>query len=109
MRLLPPMIVSGPKLVDSDRVVLWRQQAMIGDDLDESLVEISKNKHRMFIISYHSISMRFQVIEMFRQQGKKLLQACEESFTKLIELLEYRYGFFSHFKNFQQHQCFKNS
>ena len=59
MLLLPPMIVSGPKLIDIERVVLWRQQALIGDDLDESLIEISKSKNRMFIISYHSISMRF--------------------------------------------------
>jgi hypothetical protein len=60
------MVVSGPKLVDQKRTVLWRQQAVIGDDFDESLVEISKNKHRLFIIAYHSMTFRFQVIEMFR-------------------------------------------
>ena len=29
---------------------------------------------------------------MFRAQGRKLLASCEESFTKLMTLLEYKFG-----------------
>lgn len=57
---------------------------MIGDDIDESTIEISKTKNKFYIISYHLMSMRFQVIEMFKAQGRKLMCACDESFTKLI-------------------------
>lgn len=92
MQLLPPLVVSGQKLIDSDRVVLWRQQALLGDDFDESLIEISKTKNRLYIIQYHSTAMRFQIIEMFRQQGRKLMASCEESFTKLISMLDYKFG-----------------
>ena len=66
MKNLVPMKVSGPKLIENDRKVIWRQATVIGDDLDESLVEISKTKHKMFIVSYNSGSLRFQIIEMYR-------------------------------------------
>lgn len=64
----------------------------IGIDLDPSLVEISKTKNKFYIVTYNSGDSQYNVIEMFRVQGKKLLYACEQSFTKLISLLEYRYG-----------------
>ena len=73
MLLLPPMQVSGPKLVDSARQVLWRQTAFLGNDFHESVVEISKTKHKFFVISFNQATKRFQVIEMYRIQGRKIM------------------------------------
>ena len=44
------MQVSGPKLVEVERVVLWRQSIIINGDMDESMIEISKSKHKFFIV-----------------------------------------------------------
>ncbi len=59
MRILDPMTVSGPRQVDPERKVLWRQSVLIGDDSDESLVEISKTKNKFYIIAYNSGTMMY--------------------------------------------------
>ena len=92
MKTLVPMQVSGPKLIETDREVLWRQTTILQDDIDESLVEISKSKNRFYIVCYNSGNLTYQVIDMFRMQGRKLMFACDQLFTKLISLLEYKFG-----------------
>ena len=92
MQTLVPMQVSGPKLIEQDRQVLWRQTTLLSDDLDDSLVEISKSKNRFYVVAYNSGSLKYQVIDMFRMIGRKLMFACDQLFTKLISLLEYKFG-----------------
>jgi hypothetical protein len=86
------MHVSGPKLVEPERQVLWRQSIVVDGDIDESIIEISKTKNKFIIVAYNQGTLRYQVIDMFRAQGRKLLASCEESFTKLMTLLEYKFG-----------------
>jgi|LauGreDrversion4_2_1035121.scaffolds.fasta_scaffold1185567_1 hypothetical protein len=53
MRQLGPMHVSGPKLVETERQVLWRQSMVIEGDFDESIIEISKTKNKFIIVAYN--------------------------------------------------------
>lgn len=45
------IIVSGQNLIDQERIVLWKQHAFIGQDKDESVVEISKTKNKFYIVA----------------------------------------------------------
>ena len=65
---------------------------MLNGDLDDSLVEISKSKHRFYVVTYNSGTLKYQVIDMFRMVGRKLMFACDQLFTKLISLLDYKFG-----------------
>ena len=63
MQKYRPMIVSGPEQVDKNRVILWKQYAYFGSDpLNKYLIEISKNKHRFFIIAHNIANNTFSVL-----------------------------------------------
>jgi hypothetical protein len=87
---MAPLKVFGKKLLEDNRKVLWRQDAMVGSSdgnnelPEDSLIEISKYKNRFYITQYLHNYNRYNVIEMFKVQGKKLLAACDYSFQKLI-------------------------
>lgn len=52
----------------------------ISNDRDESTVEVSKTKHKVYIVSHNLHYNKFQVIELYKAQARKLMAACDESF-----------------------------
>ncbi|CDW78144.1 UNKNOWN [Stylonychia lemnae] len=86
-----PMKVSGRKLIDDDRKVLWKQNKKIADDEFESTIEISKAKNKFYVVQFIPEFNKYNVIEMFKIQGKKLMNACQNSYEKLMDLLQYKY------------------
>eukprot|EP00347_Sterkiella_histriomuscorum_P024470 403331004 len=89
-----PLKVFGKKLIENNRKVLWRQDVMIGQSIqkEDSLIEISKYKNKFYIVQYVHNYNKFNVIEMFKFQGQKLLAACDFSFEKLINQLDMKHG-----------------
>ena len=62
-----PLNVTGSETVDRDRVVLWKQYAYFGIDPDTKfLIEISKTKHKFFIVAMNSKNGSFSVLELYR-------------------------------------------
>jgi len=53
------MHVSGPKLVEPERQVLWRQSIVVDGDIDESIIEISKTKNKFIIVAYNQGTLRY--------------------------------------------------
>lgn len=111
MKKLTPLEVNGKVLVDMNRQVLWRQDAMIRCDdkyMEECVVEFSKTKNKFFIVCYSQDSEKFHVIEMFRAQAMKLMANLGHSFTKLIEQLEFLFDKLI-FKQFHDLLCAQES
>ena len=63
MQKYKPLVVSGAEAIDGSRVVLWKQYAYFGSDPDTKfLIEISKNKHRFFIVAMNMSNNAFHTL-----------------------------------------------
>ena len=93
MQKYKPLNVSGPDPIDNNRVVLWKQYAYFGSDPDTKfLIEISKNKHKFFIVAMNMINNAYHKLQLYRVQAKKLMRAFDQSFQKLISQLDFKFG-----------------
>lgn len=103
-----PIPVSGPKLVSTERRVLWKNVCLVGvaskeSQLDihsqkpklaqrECIIEMSRTKTKFYIIAIDLEINKYHVIELFRPQANKMIKACENSLQKLMTFLEFRFG-----------------
>jgi hypothetical protein len=51
MQQLDPISVTGQSLITQDRRVLWKNVCLIGDEVRECIVEMSKTKHKFYIVA----------------------------------------------------------
>jgi hypothetical protein len=87
-----PIPISGPREVPFARRVLWKNVCMLGIEKRECIVEMSRTKTKFFVIALDLEIFKYHVIEMFRPQANKILKACENSLSKLMTFLEFRFG-----------------
>ena len=63
MQKYKPLTVSGQESIDNNRIVLWKQYAYFGSDPDTKfLIEISKNKHRFFIVAMNMTNNAYHTL-----------------------------------------------
>ena len=87
-----PIPISGAKEVPASRNVLWKNVCMLGIEKRECIVEMSRTKTKFFIVALNLEFCKYHVIELFRPQANKILKACENSLSKLMRFLEFRFG-----------------
>ena len=87
-----PIPISGPRDVPAERKVLWKNVCMIGHEKRECIVEMSRTKTKFFIVGLDLEIQKYHVIDMFRPQANKILKACENSLSKLMTFLEFKFG-----------------
>ena len=73
MKKQNPMPMSGKQIIDGNRKVLWRQNYYIGMDNDQSIVEVSKTKNKLYIVAFNTGTKKYSVIELFRFVARKLM------------------------------------
>ena len=87
-----PIPMEGKVLLTRDRAVLWKNVCLIGNTLKECLVEMSRTKHKFYIVALDLHQNKYHVLELWLAQANKLIKACDEDFEKLMTYLEFRYG-----------------
>jgi hypothetical protein len=87
-----PIHMSGQVIISEQRKVLWKRICVIGEDLRECLIEMSVLKLKFYIVALDLDSGKYHVIEMWKAQAGKILEACNKSMEKLMEQLEFKYG-----------------
>ena len=87
-----PLPLEGKVLLTHDRVVLWKNVCLIGNGLRECLIEMSRTKHKFYIVALDLHQNKYHVLELWLAQANKLIKACDEDFEKLMTYLEFRYG-----------------
>jgi hypothetical protein len=92
MNQLEPIPVTGQHLLTQERLVLWRNVCLIGDEMKECIVEMSKTKLKFFIVVLELEIGKFHVIEMWKLQANKLIKACGDSIEHLMTYLEFKFG-----------------
>jgi hypothetical protein len=91
MRSNKPMKVSGHEILPpNDRDVLWKKLCMIGQEFIECLVEMSQTKTKFFIVVFDLLKEKFFYVQLFTAQAKKILRACDNSFEKVMKLLDFK-------------------
>ena len=87
-----PMPMSGPILLDKDRLVIWRNLCMIGRHYIECIVEMAMLKNKFYIIALDLFSSKFHVVELWMQQAQKLVRACDNDLEKVMKMLDFKLG-----------------
>lgn len=59
------MKMTGQKILDQARTLIWRNLCMIGPQYIECIVEFSKHKSKFFILAYDLFSKKYHIIELF--------------------------------------------
>ena len=85
-------MASGQVIVPRKRNVFWKNVCTIGDEHRECLVEMSGVKLKFYIVALDLEFGKYHVIEMWKSQAKKILNACSKSMEQLMTFLEFRYG-----------------
>jgi hypothetical protein len=65
---------------------------MLGIEKRECIVEMSRTKTKFYIVALDLEFFKYHVIELFRPQANKILKACDNSLSKLMRFLEFRFG-----------------
>lgn len=87
-----PIHVSGRVIISDQRKVLWKKVCVIGEDRRECLIEMSNVKLKFYIVALDLESGKYHVIEMWKAQASKILDALDKSMEKLMGQLEFKYG-----------------
>ena len=97
-----PIPISGPKLLPTDRQVIWKKVCIIGELCRECIVEMSHTKTKFYIVSLDLEYNHYSTIEMFRPQATKLIKACasindpetleQSALHRLMTYLDYKFG-----------------
>ena len=82
----------GRVTLPNERIVLWKNICIIGDDRREGIVEFSFVKLKFYIVAYDIETTKIHVIELWRAQGEKLIKACHCDLEKLMTYLEFKFG-----------------
>ena len=106
-----PIPVSGQKLIEKDRTVVWKNVCRVGDECRECIVEMSFTKTKFYIVALDLEISKYHVVELFRPQANKIIKACSNiaeahlnisprrakewqynSLHTLMTFLEFKYG-----------------
>ena len=71
---------------------MWKNVCLIGDDLRECIVEMSRTKLKFYIVALDLQYGKYHVIELWRAQADKIMKACGGSSVKLMTFLQFKYG-----------------
>lgn len=75
--------------VDPERKVLYKKIHQYGKK--EYIIEVSKTKKKFYFISLRMSNEKYEKIEVFYKQGRKMIQYCG-GIPQLAQCIEFKYG-----------------
>ena len=66
MAMMEPIPVSGQVVLTDKRKILWKNVCLIGQELRECLVEMSRTKLKFYIVALDLQIDKYHVLELWR-------------------------------------------